>query len=362
MTREISRLLAAALALAAATTAADAAAPGTVSEIANYQGADRQTVLEEGAKKEGRVMIYTTGTQTQPLFEALGKKYPFVRVELYRAPTVDTTRRALEESKAGRPVADVFGLSTGGLHALLDSMLLQPYWTPEMQIYREETVQPNKHWVLDYESYLNLGYNTKALAEKDLPVTYDDLLDPKWKGKMATSVRGQTLPNWLGVAMLEKGEDYVKKLAQQDIRVFKISGRGLSNLIVSGEVPLSPMIYSSHMANSKEKGASVDWRALGPVYATIGAAAINRQAPHPHAAMLAIDFLLSREGQEMRKGLGYFSGRKDMESKQKPSKIHYLTERPDFLREFEKWANMSRQLFGGRESPLPEGFVDSGED
>ena len=362
MSREISRLLAAALALVAVTPLAEAAAPGTISEVANYQGADRQAVLEEGAKKEGRVMIYTTGTQTQPLFEALGKKYPFVRVELYRAPTVDTTRRALEESKAGRPIADVFGLSTGGLHALLDSTLLQSYWSTEMQIYRDETIEPKKHWVLDYESYVNLGFNTKVISEQDAPKTYEDLLDPKWKGKMGASTRGQTIPNWLGVVLEEKGEDYLKKLGQQDIRTYKVSARGLANLVVSGEVALSPTIYSSHMANSKDKGASVEWRAIGPVNATIGAVALNRQAPHPHAAMLAIDFLLSREGQEMRKGLGYFSGRKDMETKQKPPKIHYLTERPDFLRGFEKWSSMARQVFGTKENPLPAGFVDSAEE
>jgi hypothetical protein len=101
---------------------------------------------------------------------------------------------------------------------------------------------------------------------------------------------------------------------------------------------------------------------LGPVYATIGAAGINREAPHPHAAMLTIDFLIDKPGQIMRQGLGYFSGRKDLESAEKPSKVLYLTERPTYLTEIEKWSALSRQMFGGKESPLPEGFVDSGED
>jgi iron(III) transport system substrate-binding protein len=339
-----------------------AAQAATVAEIATYKGADRQAMLEEGAKKEGLVQIYTTGTQTQSLFEALGKKYPYIKIELFRAPTIDTTRRALEEQKAGKNVADVFDNSTGGLRPLLDAGLLQSYSTPDLVNYRKEAIEAGGNWVLDFESYMNLGYNTKIIPEAQAPKTYEDLLDPKWKGKMAFSARGSTIPHWTGVVIMNKGEDLVRKIAeQQQVRVFQVSARGLANLIVSGEVPMSLATYSSHIYNSQQKGASVAWRALGPTYAITGATGISSAAPHPHAAMLTIDFLLSKEGQSMRQGLGYSTARLDMQNGAKPDKIEYLTDRPNYLAEYEKWAAFARPLFAKNANP-PDGFVDSGED
>ena len=335
-------------------SAALAAAPQTVAEVAVYKAADRQAVLEAGAKKEGQILVYTTGTQTQTIMDAFAKKYPFVRLEIYRAGVTDATRRMLEENKAGRNIADVLDLTTGGLRLMRDADALQPYYSPEMEMTRPEAMEPNKHWVFDYESYLSLGYNTKAISDKDAPQTMDDLLDPKWKGKMAVSGRSTTFASWVAVAMLEKGEEYVKKFAQQNVTVYAASGRGVANLVVSGEIALSPAIYSSHMANSKAKGANVGWRAIGPVQANIGAAALAKKAPHPHAAMLFIDFNLSKEGQILRQELGYASARTDLPSADKPSKIHYLTERPDYANEIEAWQSVVRKYFA-RPTTAPAG-------
>ena len=322
-----------------------AAAPQSVAEIANYRDADRQSLFEEGAKKEGKVMVYTTGTQTQPIFEALGKKYPFIRIEIFRGPTPDATRRALEESKAGRPIVDVFDFNTGGMNALLQLGLMQPYWSPEMAAYRDETVQPGRNWVIDYESYLSLGYNTKALSEKDIPKTYDDLLDPKWKGKFSVSARGTTFAQWVGVLVIEKGEDFVKKLGGQQFKLHQISARALASLMVSEEVPISPTIFSAHVRNDKESGAPVAWRALGPVFANNVSMALPAKTSHPHAGLLVIDFMMSIEGQLLRQRLGYASPRKDMPAIEKPEKVYQLPERPDFERETERWTNLVKQTF-----------------
>lgn len=331
------------------------AAPRTVAEVAQYEGADRQAVLEAGAKKEGEVQLYTVGTQTQPVLDAFMKKYPFIRLGAFRGDASVVARKILEEYQAGRHTVDAIDMNTGGLQPLRDAGHLQSYKSPELLSIRKESIEPSNLWALSYESYLSLGYNTKAIAEKDAPKTYEDLLDPRWQGKMA--VPGTTtFPNWVGAILLDrgkaKGEEFLKKLAQQKIRIYEISGRAVANLVVSGEVPLSPVIYSSHIANSKDEGASVDWLALGPVYSTVGGVALAAKAPNPHAGMLYVDFMLSRDGQIMRQKLGYATARTDLQNKEKPSKILYLSERPTYNAEFEEWQETARRIFG-RGEKLP---------
>jgi iron(III) transport system substrate-binding protein len=341
-----------AVVVAATMTPADAlAAPQSVAEIATYSGADRQAVLEAGAKKEGSILIFTTGTQTQPIMDAFSAKYPFIRVEVFRSETADLVRKMVEEYKAGRYTVDCPDLSIEGLFHLRDLGHLQPFFSPELAAMRAEAIEPKKLWANDYESYIGLGYNTKLIPEAEAPKTYDNLLDSKWKGKMAVGANVQSFGNFTGAIVLDKGEDFVRKLGQQQFRVFEMTGRAVANLVVSGEVPLSPSIYNSHMANSQDQGANVAWRALGGVFVQSGAISIAAKAPHPHATMLFIDFNLSREGQSMRQKLGYASARTDLQNREKPSKLHYTMLRPTYEQDFEKWLALARQTFGKGSAP-----------
>ena len=345
--------LACGLAVLAGVPAPVPAAPQTSAEIAAYRGADRQAVLEAGARKEGSVLVYGTGTQMEPVRNAFRQKYPFIRLEVFSDGAPQVTRKLLEEYKASRFTVDVLSLSTGGLHILREAGLLQPYTSPELDRIRKEAIQPDGLWALTYENYVGLGYNTKEIKGSDVPRTYDDLLDPKWKGKMAIADSGSTFENWIGGVVLTKGEAFLRSLKAQNFPVFKIGGRGFSNLVVSGEQPISPAIYSSHMANSKSAGASVAWRALGPSYALIDAVALPAKPAHPHGAMLYIDFVLSIQAQKMVQEMGYASARTDLENAEKPERILYLTERPNYAAEYEHWSKLKVEVFG-KATPLAE--------
>jgi ABC-type Fe3+ transport system substrate-binding protein len=163
---------------------------------------------------------------------------------------------------------------------------------------------------------------------------------------MVLSGRPSTLGNFTGILVLTKGEDFVRKLGKQDIPVYNMGGRALSNMVVSGEVALSPEVYNSHMQNSKRKGASVDWRALGPVFGNIGASVLPKKPPHPHAAMLFIDFMLSKDGQKMMQTLGYVSPRVDLVSRGRPKELIDLYSRPNYPTEIEQWLRLAKQSFG----------------
>ena len=326
-----------------------AAAPQTVAEIAGYTGPDRQAVLEAGARKEGELLVYTAAAVNKGL-DDFARKYPFIQPRNFGADAPSVTRRVLEEYRAGRHVVDGYELNIGALRPIRDAGHLQAFLSPEFQSTRPEAIDPGRYWVHDYASYLSLGYNTKLISEKDVPSSYDDLLDPKWQGKMAIPGTS-TLGNGVGVIVIEKGEDFVRKLGPQKIKVFEITGRAVANFVVSGEVPLSPSIFSSHMANSASQGAGVGWRALGGVYSTIGAVALAAKAPHPHAAMLFLDYMLSKDAQVNMQKLGYVTARTDLQNAERPGKVYDFSDRPNLAEDYEKWRTLGRDVFGKGEVP-----------
>ena len=329
------------------------AAPKTVSEIANYAGADRQQVLEDGARREGALMLYATGTQIQPLLDRFMQKYPFIKVSMPRASSIDVTRKVIEEYGAGLYQVDAYELSSYGLVVPRAEGLLQPFSSPELADYDQSTIEPAHNWVSVRESYLGIGYNTQKISAQDAPKSYQDLLDPRWKGKMAISGSLSTSANWVGAMVISLGADYVRKLGQQDIRIYELTGRALANLTISGEVPLSPTIYNSHVEASRALGAPIAWNVPGPVPVTDTSTALALKAPHPHAAMLLIDFLMSKEGQAIYRDLGYVPSRNGMAPKELPAlQKLYLTNRPNYVQEFEGWAALVRETIfkGGKVS------------
>jgi iron(III) transport system substrate-binding protein len=320
------------------------AAPATVAEIANYNGADRQKILEEGARKEKGLMIYTTGTQIQPLIDAFKKKYNYLDVNMPRASSQDVSRKVIEEYNAGVFEPDVFELSSYGLIAPREVGILQAFSSPQAAEYPASAIEGNRFWISVRESYVGIGYNPNIIPTAEAPKTYDDLLDPKWKGKMAISNSLSTTANAVGAMVLAKGEDYVRKLGAQDNRVYPLLGRALANLTISGEVPLSWTTYDSHVKASQEQKAPIAWFAPGPVAVTDTSVALASNAPHPHAAMLFIDFLLSQEGQELYQKLGYSSARKGLEPKDVKLEKYYLTNRPTYLQDYEKWSALTERF------------------
>jgi iron(III) transport system substrate-binding protein len=161
---------------------------------------------------------------------------------------------------------------------------------------------------------------------------------------MAISGSLSTSANWVGAMVIALGTDYVRKLGQQDIRVYELTGRALANLTIAGEVPLSPTTYNSHVEASRAQGAPIAWNVPGPVPVTDTSVALALKAPHPHAAMLLIDFLLSPEGQAIYRDLGYAPSRNGMAPTDLPvlQKL-YLTNRPHYIDEFEQWAALVQQ-------------------
>ncbi len=223
-------------------------------------GADRQKMLEEGARREGSLLLYTTGTQIKPLLDRFEQKYPYVKVELARASSADTARKVIEEYRAGFEKVDAFELASHGLVVPRDENILQPFRSPELAAFAPDAVEPRRHWVVVRESYTGIGFNTKLLPADKAPKTYLDLLDPQWKGQHGDLRR----LHHRGQLGRHHGDRPGRRIScassgQQNIRIYNLTGRALANLMTAGEVMLSPTIYNSHVAASAEKGAPLGW-------------------------------------------------------------------------------------------------------
>ena len=302
------------LSLFTANYARAASAPMTPAQLALYQGADREKILIEGAKREGQFTLYTSHTWFKTFVKEFEKKYPFIRASEWRNDSKNVIRKVIEEVKAGRVLADVVETTADGLGVLKREGLFQEYFSPEARHYPNDLKPRGKNgffYLPNRETYNSLGFNNKLIPPASAPRSLKDLLDPKWKSKMAIT-NTTTGARWIGNALESLGREFLEKLADQDVSVQDMAPAALINLVVSGEVPLSPTIFDANVTLAKQKGAPVEWRPLEPVVTTVGSAALLSKSSNPHAALLFIDFLLSKEGQQLIMKGGLWSPREDI--------------------------------------------------
>jgi iron(III) transport system substrate-binding protein len=286
--------------------------PVTLAELAAYTGPDREQRLLEGARAEGKVVWYTSlaGSSYKELAQGFEAKYPGIKVETYRATSTDIMTRVSAEAQANQFLADVLETTMPPLSYLRENKLLLPYTSLHLGKYPADTKESAGrgliYWAVDRETYSGVGYNTKLVAPSAVPKNYADLLKPELKGKIGF-VSNETGVRALAGMLKVKGEEFVKQLKNQDIVLQSVSGRAMADLVVSGEVPLSPTVFRDHAVEVKSKGAPVEWVAMDVVPTNTGGVAIVARAPHPHASVLMADFLLSPEGAKILSDLQYGS-------------------------------------------------------
>lgn len=327
-----------------------AAATLTASQLALYQGADREKILVEGAKREGQFTLYTSHTWFRTFVKEFEKKYPFVKANEWRNDSKTLIRKVLEEANAGRVLVDVVETTADGMGLIKREGLFQEYYSPEARYYPSELKATGKNgffYLPNRETYNSLGFNTKLIPAATAPRNLKELLDPKWKGKMAITGTS-TGVRWVGNVLDVMGREFLEKMADQDISVQDMAPAALINLIGSGEVPMSPTIFDANVTMAKRKGAPVEWRPIEPVVTTVGSAAIMAKAANPHTALLFIDFLLSKEGQQLIMKGGLWSPREDIGTLEQKFKKTYLDAKysvEEMEVKFTQWETLLRQLF-----------------
>ena len=284
--------------------------PVSTAELAAYAGADREQRLVAGARAEGKVVWYTSlaGSSYKDLANGFEAKYPGIKVETYRGTSTDIMTRITAEAQAKQLRVDVLETTVPPLTYLRENKLLAAYTSPHLKKYpantKEDAGRGLVYWAVDRETYSGVGYNTTLIPASAIPKKYDDLLKPELKGKIGF-VSNETGVRAIGAMLKLKGEEFVKKLKAQEVILHSVSGRAMADLVVSGEVPLSPTIFRDHAIEVKGKGAPVDWVPMDVVPTNTGGVAITAQAARPHAAVLMADFLLSPEGAKILGDLNY---------------------------------------------------------
>jgi len=272
----------------------------SIAELATYTGVNREQRLVAGAKAEGKVVWYTSlaGSSYKELAQGFEKKYPGVKIEPYRATSSDIMTKITAEAQAKQMIADVVETTLPTLRYFRENQLLIAYTAPSLGKYpahaKENAGKGWVFWAIDRETYMGVGYNTNLIPPSAVPKNYADLLKSELKGKIGF-VSNETGTRTLGAILKVKGEEFVRKLKAQDISLHSISGRAMADLVMSGEVPLSPTIFRDHAMEAKAKGAPIDWAAMDVVPTNAGGVALLGQAPHAHAAVLLSDFLLSAD-------------------------------------------------------------------
>ena len=330
--------------------AAGASAPMSIAQLALYQGTDRGKILIAGAKKESQLVLYDSHTWFKTYVKDFEKKYPFITVSEWRNDSKNVLRRAMEEFNSSRAIADVIETTSEGMGVMKRDGVFQEYYTPEARHYPEDVKSKGKsglYYLGDRETYNSLGFNTALISVNDAPKSLKELLDPKWKGKMSI-VSTSTGVRWIGSVLNVMGREFLDKMAEQELKVQDMSGAALSGLVASGEVPLSPTIFDADVKVAKQKGAPVEWRPLDPVVATVGYSGLASKAPHPHAALLFLDYVHSKEGQQLMMNGGLWSPRDDTGTRAQKFKKIYLDEKytlEELENKFSQWEKLMRQLF-----------------
>jgi ABC-type Fe3+ transport system substrate-binding protein len=299
------------------------------SEILTYRGPDRSQRLLEGASKEGEVVFYSamiTNQALRPMADAFQKKYPKIKMTFWRADSEDIAAKLSAEMRANSLKADA-AEGTGIGEIAVQAGFAQPVWSPELASLPPKIRDSRGLWAPTRMSYFSAAYNTKLISSADAPKTYEDLLDPRWKGKIAWPfVAASAAPLFVTNLRIAWGEDramdYFRKLSQQKILNFGAgNARTLVDRVIAGEYPIALAIFAHHPMISADKGAPVTSQLMGPVASAAGTLVVPKGARHPHAAALLLDFILSKEGQQILAGAEYFPVRPDVEPLAKLAKV-----------------------------------------
>ena len=318
----------------------------TIADVANYTGADRAQKLIEGAKKEGELSIYTSAQSDDmgALVKAFEQKYG-IKVNVWRSSSEKVLQRAIQETRAGRAAMDIAETNGPELESMSREKILQAVKSPHLKDLIEQAIRPHGDWVGTRLNVFVQAYNTQLVKKEEVPKTWEDLANPRWKGKLGIE---QEDADWLAGQFAEMGEAKAAKAFRDIVAANGISVRKghtlLTQLVVSGEIPLALTVYNYKAEQLKQKGAPIAWFHIGPAIARPNGIGVSKIAPHPHAAVLFFDFELSEEGQKILAGRDFVPTSKKIDTPLNKIPMKFVDARVA-LDEYQKWEKLYEELF-----------------
>jgi ABC-type Fe3+ transport system substrate-binding protein len=323
------------------------------------RAADFDPALVDGARREGAATWYTgliVNQAARPLAEAFQARFPGIKLNYARASNTETTLKIINEDRAGRTAADIFDV-TSGIYTLLDAHVVAAYPPRSAAHFAPEYKDKDGYWTASNLYFMTLCYNTDLIKPDDVPRTFEALAAPRWAGKIAwTSELAITGPpgfigNVLSVMGQDAGTAWLKRLAESHPAALPISPRAVMDQVISGEYAIGLMTYNHHATISAAAGAPVDWVRLEPLVGLFSLMGVLKDAPHPNAARLFVEYVMSEEGQKVLADNDYLPASPDVKPRDpalRPDgggfKVNYIS--PLMARdELPKWTAVYQELF-----------------
>jgi len=308
---------------------------------------DAQRQLIEGAKKESKMIFYTS-VETEfarALTTGFETKYPFIKTDIFRSTHEKVLSRMNVERKAGTYIADTVSVGEFETYQLQKMGFTIPYKSPFATAYPEGFKDPNGYWTDLYDNLIVTAYNTTRVKRDELPKRYEDLLQPRWKGRMVLDQNeDRWFANMLYLMGEKKGLEFMQALAKQDVAIR--SGRSMvTQLLGAGEYDLQIVAYWYKPYLMKKQGAPIDWIAMEPAIVATHPISVVDRAPHPNAAKLFIDFVLSEEGQRIFVQRGRESARAGLKPEGYPAHLKLAPSRVQLAEKLEEYNRRYQALF-----------------
>ena len=344
--RHFTRLLGAAAAATLLPRTARAQTKGSAPELAAYAGADRQQRLVEGAKKEGPLSIYTS-MQTDDmgaLVAGFEKKYG-LKSTVWRAGSDKVLQRAVTEARGNRHTVDIVETNGPELESMSREKILVAVKSPHLSQLIPQALHPHGEWVVSRLNVFVQAYNTKLVKKEELPKTWDDLLHPRWKGRLGIEAEDQ---DWMAGIFSELGEAKGVKLFKDIVDANGMSVRKghtlLTQLVVSGEIPFALTVYNYKAEQLKDKGGPIEWLSIGTPIARPNGVGLLKAAPNPHSAILFFDFEISEEGQKILADRDFVPTNTKIESAIRKGPLKLVDARL-MIDEYDKWTKLYAEIF-----------------
>jgi iron(III) transport system substrate-binding protein len=301
----------------------------------------------EGARKEAKLVFYTS-VETEfarLLTSAFEGKYPFIKTDIFRSTHDKIFARMNVERKTGTYTADTISVGEFETYHLQKIGFIAPYQSPYAAGYPEGFKDPAGYWTDLYDNLIVTAYNSARVKREEFPKRYEDLLHPRWRGRMVLDENeDRWFANMLYVMGEKQGMEFMQALAKQEIAIR--GGRSLvTQLLGAGEYDLQIVAYWYRPHLLKKQGAPVDWVALAPSIVALHPISIVNRAPHPNAARLFIDFALSDEGQRIFVQKGRESAKPGLKPEGYPANLKLSPSRVQLAEKLEEYNRRYRALF-----------------
>ena len=275
----------------------------TLAKINQLPPAERHATLVREAKNERSVIWYAPMNREslREFTSAFEADYPFLKVELLTGGPQSLLNRIMTEYRAGRHNYDTLNVRSSALYTLKKANAVMRYDTPYRRALRAGFTDKEGYLNGIWASLLVYLYNNKQVTRAQAPKSIDDLLQTRWKGKLGMD---KDADDWLAAIMDyygdERGKQIARSLGAQQLNIRK--GRTLvSQLVAAGEFPVQIDAHHHEAVTLKKAGAPIDYLFPEPFIPVKAASSfvLAARPPHPHAAALLVDFMLSKKGQEI---------------------------------------------------------------